>query len=93
MQGGRHLARGHRGQVVALPKLDKSESSENVKYFITKLNKMSPSVCGVADARVVIEENADRSVGELEAEPVLVAVVDPLRDEERPLLDEVEAGL
>ena len=54
---------------------------------------MSPSVCGVADARVVIEENTDRSVGELEAEPVLVAVVDPLGDEERPLLDEAEAGL
>ena len=54
---------------------------------------MSPSVCGVADARVVIEENTDRSVGELEAESVLVAVVDPLGDEERPLLDEAVAGL
>lgn len=37
----------------------------------------------VADLRVVIEENANRSVGELEAQPVLVRVIDPLSDKER----------
>lgn len=37
----------------------------------------------VTDLRVVIEENADRLVGQLEAQPVLVRVIDPLGDEKR----------
>lgn len=37
----------------------------------------------VTDLRVVVEENANRPVGELEAQPVLVRVIDPLGDEER----------
>lgn len=37
----------------------------------------------VADLRVIVEENANRPVGELEAQSVLVRVVDPLGDEER----------
>lgn len=37
----------------------------------------------VADLCVVVEENADRPVGELEAQSILVRVIDPLGDEER----------
>lgn len=44
---------------------------------------VSPSIVSVTDLRVVIEENADRLVGQLEAQPVLVRVIDPLGDEKR----------
>lgn len=37
----------------------------------------------VADLCVVVKENADRPVGELEAQSILVRVIDPLGDEER----------
>ena len=38
VKGGRHLARGHRGQVITLPKLDKSESSDDVSLLEDFLN-------------------------------------------------------
>ncbi len=41
------------------------------------------AVSGEADARAVVEEDADGPVRQLEAEAVLVGVVDPLGDEER----------
>lgn len=41
-----------------------------------------PSIVSVADFRVVVEENANRPVGELEAQPVFVGVIDPFGDKE-----------
>ena len=51
------------------------------------------SVRRVADPGVVVEEDANTAVAELEAEAVLVAVVDPLRDEHRALLARQHARL
>ena len=43
-------------------------------------------VCRVADPSVVVEQNPNTPVAQLEAEAVLVAVVDPLGDEDGALL-------
>lgn len=51
--------------------------------FLINISRYSPSIMSVADLRVVVEENTNRSVGELEAQPVLVRIIDPLGDEER----------
>lgn len=51
--------------------------------FLVDFSRGSPSIVSVANLRIVVEENANRPVRELEAQPVLVRVIDPLGNEER----------
>ena len=52
-----------------------------------------PSVSRVTDTRVIIEEDTHRLIGQLEPEPVLVGVVDPLGDEGGSLLAHRDVGV
>lgn len=60
-------------------------TSSNGRSFrlIRWQSRDSPSIVSVTDLRVVIEENTDRLIGQLEAQPVLIRVIDPLGDEKR----------
>ena len=80
VKGGRHLARGHGGQVVTLPELDKSESSDNVCLIEDFCLECYTFCLRSSWCEVIIEKNANWSVWELESQPVLVAVVNPLGD-------------
>ena len=50
-------------------------------------------VCRVADPSVVVEQNPNTPVAQLETKPILVAVVDPLGDEDGALFAGQHAGL
>ena len=75
--------------VVSVSSLWDGATSISVWWYFQHLR----SVSRVADPGVVVEEDADTAVAELEAEAVLVAVVDPLRDEHRALLARQHARL
>ena len=59
----------------------KTDHGDDMTKKETKIKQHLPSIVWVWDPGVIIKEDPDTLVAELEAEPVLVAVVDPLGDE------------
>ena len=61
VEGLRHLAAAHRGQVVPLAKLDKPRKTEIIDCVCLwwVWGSPLPSICGVADTRVIIKEHSN----------------------------------